>query len=87
MAEINFCIIRASLFPNTHSFGSAPEVVVKDTVGAGDAFMAGLIVGLTSETDARKVLTNACRLGAFVASHYGATPLLPAALVRDFYNS
>jgi hypothetical protein len=27
--------------------------------------------------DTRKVLENACRLGAFVASHFGATPLLP----------
>ena len=55
----------------------APTVTVKDTVGAGDAFMAGLMVGLTSGMDTRKVLENASRLGAFVASHYGATPLLP----------
>ena len=54
----------------------APKVSVKDTVGAGDAFMAGLMVGLTRGTDAHRVLENACRLGAFVASHYGATPLL-----------
>jgi fructokinase len=53
----------------------APKVVVKDTVGAGDAFMAGLMVGLTRGTDTLKVLENACRLGAYVASHYGATPL------------
>ena len=53
----------------------APKVIVKDTVGAGDAFMAGLMVGLTRGTDPRKVLENACRLGAYVASHYGATPL------------
>jgi fructokinase len=55
----------------------APKVTVKDTVGAGDAFMAGLMVGLTSGMETRKVLENACRLGAFVASHFGATPLLP----------
>jgi fructokinase len=55
----------------------APKVVVKDTVGAGDAFMAGLMVGLTGGSDTRKVLENACRLGAYVASHHGATPLLP----------
>jgi fructokinase len=53
----------------------APHVVVKDTVGAGDAFMAGLMVGLTRGTDPRRVLENACRLGAYVASHHGATPL------------
>jgi fructokinase len=63
----------------------APKVNVKDTVGAGDAFMAGLMVGLTRETDTQKVLENACRLGAFVASHYGATPLLPEE-IKDFFD-
>jgi fructokinase len=59
-------------------------VVVKDTVGAGDAFMAGLIVGLTRGADPQIVLGTACRLGAIVASHDGATPLLPEALIREF---
>jgi len=63
---------------------SAPKVVVKDTVGAGDAFMAGLIVGLTREADTQTVLNTACRLGAIVASHDGATPLLPADLIQEF---
>jgi fructokinase len=65
----------------------APKVVVKDTVGAGDAFMAGLMVGLTRGTDTRKVLENACRLGAFVASHNGATPLLPPEIVAEFTSA
>jgi fructokinase len=62
----------------------APKVVVKDTVGAGDAFMAGLMVGLTRGMETGKVLENACRLGAFVASHHGATPLFPPEIVRIF---
>jgi fructokinase len=62
----------------------APKVVVKDTVGAGDAFMAGLMVGLTRGTDTRKVLENACRLGAYVASHNGATPLFTPEIVGLF---
>jgi fructokinase len=62
----------------------APKVVVKDTVGAGDAFMAGLIVGLTRGADTQTVLETACRLGAIVASHDGATPLLPKELIREF---
>jgi len=60
----------------------APHVEVKDTVGAGDAFMAGLMVGLTRGMDHQRVLEIACRLGAYVASHYGATPLLPAELTQ-----
>jgi fructokinase len=63
---------------------SAPKVVVKDTVGAGDAFMAGLMIGLTRGADAQTVLETACRLGAIVASHDGATPLLPQEMIQGF---
>jgi fructokinase len=63
---------------------SAPKVVVKDTVGAGDAFMAGLMVGLTRQVDTQIVLETACRLGAIVASYDGATPRLPEELIQDF---
>src|SRR5258707_4228719 len=63
--------------------GPAPKVVVKDTVGAGDAFMAGLMVGLTRGADPQTVLETACRLGAIVASHDGATPLLPQEIIQE----
>ena len=62
----------------------APKVVVKDTVGAGDAFMAGVMVGLTRGADTQTVLETACRLGAIVASHDGATPLLPQEMIQEF---
>jgi fructokinase len=62
----------------------APKVVVKDTVGAGDSFMAALMIGLTRGTDPQTVLETACRLGAFVASHAGALPVLPPELVQEF---
>ena len=62
----------------------APKITVKDTVGAGDAFMAGLMVGLTRGNETKNVLENACRLGAFVASHHGATPLFPAEIIQLF---
>ncbi len=57
----------------------APQVVVRDTVGAGDAFMASLMMGLAHGSELRGVLANACSLGAFVASQEGATPVLPSA--------
>jgi len=63
---------------------SAPKVLVKDTVGAGDAFMAGLMVGLTRGVDTQTVLETACRLGAIVASHDGATPVLPPEIIQEF---
>ncbi|HEY5742364.1 MAG TPA: carbohydrate kinase [Terrimicrobiaceae bacterium] len=51
-------------------------VVVKDTVGAGDSFLAALIQGLVGSISRSPdaILTRACRLGEFVASSDGATP-------------
>ena len=62
----------------------APQVTVRDTVGAGDAFMAGFVTGRARGMDTRWTLENACKLGGYVASHYGATPLLPEELVAEF---
>ena len=83
------CVTRAaegaSLWENGNLLcARAPQVAIKDTVGAGDSFMAGLMVGLTHGTDTQKVLEDACRVGAFVASHDGATPLLPTEITQEF---
>lgn len=50
------------------------EVNVKDTVGTGDAFLAGSIYSLLKGEDNLKVISFANALGAFVASRNGATP-------------
>jgi len=53
----------------------ARPVVVRDTVGAGDAFTAGLIAGLILHQEPPAVaLERACRLGEYVATQDGATP-------------
>lgn len=51
-------------------------VVVRDTVGAGDSFLAALIHGLVGpiKRTPLEILTRACRLGEFIASSDGATP-------------
>jgi len=47
----------------------------KDTVGAGDAFLAALVSGLlTDNQSAPDILRRARNLAEFVASHDGATP-------------
>lgn len=61
---------------------TAPKVTVQDTVGAGDAFMAGLIIGLTTGREIEEILIAACQLGAYVASQNGATPALPEELIE-----
>ncbi|SHF03231.1 fructokinase [Mariniphaga anaerophila] len=50
------------------------EVTAVDTVGAGDSFLAGLIVGLSAGNSPEKALEYACGVGAFVASQHGAVP-------------
>jgi fructokinase len=62
----------------------APAVTVRDTVGAGDAFMAGLMMGVTNGVDRPTLLTTACELGAFVASRDGATPPFPPERAREW---
>jgi fructokinase len=50
-------------------------VAVRDTVGAGDAFLAALLVAVFDRGLPPAVaLQRACRLGEFVASRDGATP-------------
>lgn len=55
--------------------GTPVEVV--DTVGAGDAFSAALIVGLIGRRPLAVIAREANHLAAQVASHPGATPRLP----------
>lgn len=50
------------------------RVVVVDTVGSGDAFLAGLLARLLSGSRGAAALEYACGLGAFVATRRGACP-------------
>ena len=50
------------------------EVEVRDTVGAGDAFLAVLLAGLFTGVDDRTLLRHANLAGAYVATQSGAVP-------------
>ncbi|MDH3252928.1 MAG: carbohydrate kinase [Ignavibacteria bacterium] len=66
----------ALLYDNGQWFpGKAEPVEVRDTVGAGDAFLASFVLSMLSgRVDYSVEMAKACRLGAFIATQYGATP-------------
>src|SRR5206468_3187463 len=60
---------------------SGYEVEVRDTVGAGDAFLAVLLAGLLEGAADPVILRHANLIGAYVASQLGAVPIdQPAAI-------
>ncbi|HEX7654779.1 MAG TPA: carbohydrate kinase [Verrucomicrobiae bacterium] len=58
--------------------GRAFQVV--DTVGAGDAFTAALVMGLLHRYPLQEIHRVADSVATFVCSHHGATPELPPTL-------
>jgi len=57
---------------------------VVDTVGAGDAFTAALVMGLLLRFRLEDIHRNAAEVAAFVCSCHGATPALPPHLRTMF---
>lgn len=60
----------------------APKVTVADTVGAGDAFTAGLVMTYVRTDDWEQASETANKIAAYVASRPGGTPKLPKRLRR-----
>nr|WP_315174717.1 carbohydrate kinase [uncultured Flavobacterium sp.] len=55
-------------------YNSGYFIKVVDTVGAGDSFLASLLVKLLRGKSPQKALNYACAVGALVAGHEGANP-------------
>jgi fructokinase len=66
---------------------TAQPVQVVDTVGAGDAFTAALVVGLLHQQDLDEVHAFAADVARYVCSCAGATPSLPSPLRNRFVDS
>lgn len=75
---------RGSLLVSREAWSDHPgyEVKVADTVGAGDAFTAGLLHQYLRGQTLREMGNMANRLGAWVASSTGATPVPNSGDVR-----
>jgi fructokinase len=61
---------------------AAPKTQVRDTVGAGDAFSAALVLGLLRGEPLQVAADRANEVGAYVASQPGGMPRLPATLAK-----
>ncbi|MDF2553544.1 MAG: carbohydrate kinase [Chryseobacterium sp.] len=59
-------------------------VKVADTVGAGDSFLASLIVKLLSDQNPDEALNFASAVGALVASYSGANPKIESSEIDTF---
>ena len=66
---------------------ATPPVEVVDTVGAGDAFTAALVMGLLNGMNLDEVHAAASEVASYVCSQAGATPALPANLRNKFRRS
>jgi len=65
-------------------YNSGYQIKVKDTVGAGDSFLASLIAKLFTKENPQKALDYACAVGALVAGSEGANPKLEVEEIKKF---
>lgn len=68
--------------PGQVSFQPTPKVEVADTVGAGDSFTAAFISSILKGKSVPEAHSCAVRTSAFVCTHKGAMPVLPAELTE-----
>ena len=62
-------------------------VTVKDTVGAGDSFLAAMLFGISHQLEPQLTLNYAAALGAMVASKQGANPLISPTELKAFVDA
>lgn len=74
-------------FEGNFYYNSGYKVVVVDTVGAGDSFLATLINKVMKKTPPQEALDYACAMGALVASHEGANPVISEAAIKQIMNT
>lgn len=63
------------------------EVEVADTIGAGDSFLATWISETLRNNPVSAALAKACAVGALVASHHGATPIISETEITDLLKN
>lgn len=78
----------AMLLHNNEFFKSAGfPVEVVDTIGSGDSFLATFLSGFLRKENLEQLLAKACAVGALVATHHGATPLISEEEIQVLLNT
>ncbi|MFZ0491453.1 MAG: carbohydrate kinase [Salegentibacter sp.] len=67
-------------------YNSGYKVQVKDTVGAGDSFLASLIAQRLKGSEPQQALDFACAVGALVAGKEGANPPITDTDIKEFMH-
>jgi fructokinase len=60
------------------------KVEVIDTIGAGDSFLASLLSKVLYAQDYAKAIEFGCAVGALIASHKGANPIITKEEITNF---
>lgn len=72
-----YCLENNDLY-----FHKSFKIYVQDTIGSGDAFLAGFLSEKINGQNPQNCLTTACRAGAFVATQSGATPEMDWKMIK-----
>ena len=68
-------------------YNNGYKIKVKDTVGAGDSFLAVLVHGIIKNQPLQETLDKACAMGALVAGSIGANPDITEEKLSIFMNN
>ena len=74
------------LYNDVLYYNSGYQINVKDTVGAGDSFLASLTSELLNKSTPQKAINFACAIGALVAKSEGANPKILQSEIETFIN-
>lgn len=72
------------LYDDVLYYNSGYQISVRDTVGAGDSFLAALIHQLLHQQNPQEAIDFACAVGALVAQQKGANPVISEAAITAF---
>ncbi|MFG6687776.1 carbohydrate kinase [Mariniflexile sp. HNIBRBA6329] len=87
----HICVTKGShgavlLYNDSFYYNSGYQIKVKDTVGAGDSFLASLISQLLNNINPQEAIDFACAVGALVAQSEGANPKISLSEIDTFIN-